>query len=115
MPISYLDYPQNWLHEIRPRILHRAKFKCEVCGLRQYQMVYSVLISGKRFWLPVISNVMSSLDTTKRVQVILTIAHLNHDHTNQAITDNNLKALCQKCHLAHDRRSNTLKRRLRRM
>lgn len=33
-------------------------------------------------------------------KVILTVAHLDHNPTN--CNDNNLKALCQKCHLNYD-------------
>lgn len=34
-------------------------------------------------------------------QIILAAAHLDHDPTNSS--EENLKALCQRCHLAHDR------------
>jgi 5-methylcytosine-specific restriction endonuclease McrA len=34
-------------------------------------------------------------------RIVLTIAHLDHDHNNS--TDDNLAALCQRCHLTHDR------------
>ena len=36
-----------------------------------------------------------------RVRVVLTIAHFNHTPGDDR--DENLKALCQWCHLAHDR------------
>jgi hypothetical protein len=32
--------------------------------------------------------------------IVLTIAHLDHDTTNNA--DSNLLALCQRCHLSYD-------------
>ena len=32
--------------------------------------------------------------------VVLTTAHLDHDTTNNA--DDNLRAMCQRCHLTHD-------------
>lgn len=35
------------------------------------------------------------------VRVVLTIAHLNHDPSDNR--DENLRALCQWCHLRHDR------------
>jgi len=35
------------------------------------------------------------------IRCVVTIAHLNHDSTDHA--DSNLAALCQRCHLAHDR------------
>ena len=33
-------------------------------------------------------------------EIILTVAHLDHDKTNNRFS--NLKALCQRCHLRHD-------------
>jgi 5-methylcytosine-specific restriction endonuclease McrA len=39
------------------------------------------------------------------VRIVLTVAHLDHDPTNNA--DENLKALCQRCHLSHDREQHT--------
>lgn len=39
---------------------------------------------------------------TRIVGIVLTIAHLNHDPTDNR--DENLRALCQWCHLDHDRR-----------
>lgn len=43
MPISKENrklYPKNWTREIVPRILKRAGFKCEKCGLHQYSVGY---------------------------------------------------------------------------
>jgi 5-methylcytosine-specific restriction endonuclease McrA len=43
------------------------------------------------------------------VKIVLTVAHLNHD-----ITDNrpeNLRALCQRCHLTHDKEQHAQTRR----
>lgn len=33
--------------------------------------------------------------------VVLTVAHLDHDTTHN--TEDNLRAMCQRCHLTHDR------------
>ncbi len=77
MPINYDLYPGNWHSEIRPRILARAKDRCEWCGAQNYQ---------------------PHPETGSKV--VLTIAHLDHkliDHS-----DSNLTALCQRCHLRHD-------------
>lgn len=38
----------------------------------------------------------------KKVKVILTIAHLDHDETNLNVTDERLMAMCQLCHLRYD-------------
>lgn len=71
-------YPYNW-GEISLRIRYeRAKGVCEFCGA----------VEGKPN--PKTGSI-----------VVLTVAHLDQDPTN--CDDENLKALCQKCHLDHDR------------
>lgn len=77
MPIDYSDYPSNWKTEIRPAILNRANNRCEICGAKNYE---PHPITGSK--------------------VVLTIAHLDNDITNNR--DENLAALCQKCHNSHD-------------
>lgn len=69
-------YPENW-KDIRERILERANYKCEWCGTENYV-----------------------LHPVTKAKVILTIAHL--DHTPENCNDENLKALCQKCHNSYD-------------
>lgn len=44
----------------------------------------------------------------KMSQVVLTVAHLNHDCRDDR--EENLKALCQWCHLSHDRKDNARRR-----
>jgi 5-methylcytosine-specific restriction endonuclease McrA len=70
-------YPSNW-KAIRRDILERENHRCKFCGVANYQ---PHPITGSR--------------------VVLTIAHLNH--TPEDCADNNLAALCQRCHFAHDR------------
>jgi hypothetical protein len=38
----------------------------------------------------------------KRIKVVLTIAHLDHDETNMDVKDERLMAMCQLCHLRYD-------------
>lgn len=87
MPIKDKSlYPKNW-KMIRERILRRSKNRCECvgechrhtkhCPARQHQ-----------------------LHPTTQSKVVLTIAHLNH--TPQDCRPNNLKAMCQFCHLNYD-------------
>lgn len=111
MPINYKLYPDNYLTEIRPSILKRANYCCEHCGLANYQL-YRFLPNGDReqlnyfidqnyrnaFYVATISN---DYTPHKWKVCVLTIAHLDHDiNNNEPI---NLKALCQRCHLAYDR------------
>ena len=76
-------YPKNW-QEIRAKILDRAGHSCEFCGVKNYEIVFRTYKSGK-------SNL---------TKIILTIAHLHPPIEN--CSDENLKALCQKCHLQYD-------------
>lgn len=47
--------------------------------------------------------------TTFRGRVVLTIAHLDHTPENSA--ESNLRAMCQRCHLAYDREHHAATRR----
>jgi len=78
MPIDYSEYPDNW-QEISKRIrFERAGNKCEWCGAENHK---PHPITGSK--------------------VVLTVAHLNHVKSD--VREENLKALCQRCHLNHDR------------
>ena len=89
MPIDYGKYPENWKTEIRPRILARAENKCEWCGVENSTYRGSTLI-------------------------VLTIAHLR-DADPMNVDDDNLSALCQRCHLNHDRPHHIATRRTNRL
>jgi len=82
MPIDYGRYPDNWLTEIRPAILKRANHRCEWCGVANGAPLH-------RF-------------PGDRQRVVLTIAHV-YDPNPHNCDPANLAALCQRCHLAHDR------------
>jgi hypothetical protein len=101
MPINYKDYPRNW-KEIRNRILDRAGHKCEHCGVPNYLFVWR---DKKGQWHPMPEGHEADamvLDGFKFTKIVLTIAHLDHDKHNHEVSDDRLKALCQKCHLGYD-------------
>lgn len=81
-PENRLRYPKDW-KRIRAGILSRADDCCEgspqfpECRVRNYS---EHPVTGSR--------------------VVLTIAHL--DHTPENCEPSNLKAMCQRCHLAYD-------------
>ena len=77
MPVDWSRYPRNW-KRIRRGIIRRSAGRCEWCAAENYQPH------------PVTAS-----------RVVLTIAHMNHDTTDNA--DENLKALCQRCHNRYDR------------
>lgn len=77
MPMDRSKYPKDWKaisHRIR---FERAKGKCERCDAENYR---PHPVTGSK--------------------VVLTTAHLDHDTTNNR--DDNLMAMCQRCHLRHD-------------
>lgn len=83
MPINYRDYPHNWFTDIVPAIRIRSGDRCEGspafpdCRAKNKE---PHPITGKK--------------------VILTTAHMDHDNTNNDL--DNLRHLCQRCHLRHD-------------
>ena len=117
MPIDYSRYPPNWKTEIVPRILERANNCCENCGIKNGSKATSLALkvldtrSGryklKRFWMQEYGDLTRMAPfalpgETKRITVVLTIAHLDHDETNHDVQDERLRAWCQYCHLNYD-------------
>ena len=122
MPIDYKKYPPNWLKEIRPRIMQRANNTCECdgCDFKHLEEVWSVKHKGKTSgWYRNFEDANNMPKTNeskfnfklkktidvpnpKKVKVVLTIAHLDHDETNHDVTDDRLMAMCQICHLRYD-------------
>lgn len=107
MPCDYSKYPQTWKSEIRPAILERAKHCCEQCGVANYATGARDL-DGNWHSSKQICNMNSDVGYgyfgtygVKDTKIVLTIAHLDHDITNNDPA--NLKALCQKCHLNYDK------------
>lgn len=122
MPIDYKKYPPNWLKEIRPRIMQRANntCECEDCNFKHLEEVWAVRYKGRTTgWFRDFdkanlqpktteskrnkkSGRVEIIENPKRVKVILTIAHLDHDETNHEVADERLMAMCQLCHLRYD-------------
>jgi len=100
-------YPENWADEIRPAILKRDNFKCQMCPVKHRQYVFFDQ-----------SNKMIIIDRTeceelkangyKAYRVYLQVAHRDHlkiDHSPE-----NLFSLCPRCHRLYDKRYDTLLR-----
>lgn len=109
-------YPKNWKTEIRPRILARANNCCERCCVKNHDRVFRFVDQcGYHFYMTEIGAVFDAEDgelcgyaritdmpAGRFVSIVLTIAHI-HDHDPANCADDNLAALCQRCHLQHDR------------
>lgn len=91
-------YPKNW-KQIRKYILQRANNKCEFCGVDNYSEGYRDK-DGNFIKSEGMQQEADILDGEKIIRIVLTIAHLDHDPQNNDY--NNLRALCQRCHLRHD-------------
>lgn len=109
MPIDYSKYPANWKDEIRPGVLKRANYKCEVCGVGQrwkgYRDRVGDFVHCDEFMLK-----WAKKHNTKIITIYLAVAHLDHDVENNE--DSNLRAMCQQCHNRYDaefRKVNRLK------
>lgn len=106
MPVDIKRYPVNW-KEISLRIRRRSRGRCECEGEcmshesnKKYGMAKRCIArNGKPH--PLTGSI-----------VILTVAHLGADypdgtkgnkHDKMDVRDENLKAMCQRCHLNFDR------------
>lgn len=90
MPWDRSRYPAEW-EAIVARIAARAGGRCECCG-ECGRCKPGVRCEAR--------NKAPHPATGSRV--VLTTAHLDHDTTRNS--DDNLKAMCQRCHLATDLR-----------
>jgi 5-methylcytosine-specific restriction endonuclease McrA len=113
MPIDYSKYPKDWKTKIRPDILKRDENKCAFCGVENYTIGVrdkhgnlTPLDAPEKLLKEYNYNIIGG--KVKPIKIVLTIAHLDHDRTNNDYS--NLAALCQKCHLDHDRKDNQRRR-----
>ena len=96
-------YPADW-PQIRARILERAGNCCEGspafpdCRARNYSWRHR--LTGELYGS--IDEAPSANDAGELRRFVLTIGHLDHMPENCA--DENLRAWCQRCHLAYDLR-----------
>jgi len=108
-------YPKNW-KEISERIRFiRADNRCEFCGVENYSVGYHeenlfyVMAKppynhpeGLRDYKAAleIKELFNEWQEPKCIVIVLTTAHLDHNPENNE--EENLKALCQRCHNRHD-------------
>lgn len=109
MPFHKERYPDNW-KQISLAIRERARQQCEWCGVKNGAI-------GARdkhgVWHDEDNIHHMNSDTGYLLfgdfpdmrRIVLTVAHIDHDTMNN--DPSNLAALCQKCHLGHDREQHT--------
>jgi len=116
MPADMSTYAPYW-HKLSRHIRHvRAGDCCEWCGVKNGRNIIRSGIDPEHYvyydpladcvytypngdWIRM-SELPSEFDG-EPIRIILTVAHLDHDKTNNRFS--NLAALCQRCHLNHDR------------
>lgn len=115
-PENLHRYPPDW-PQIRARILVRAGNRCERCHVanghrggrlrdgtfcnavpEQDMLRLKWPAPGTVAWCALPDR--STWVKLRIIRIVLTIAHLNH--VVEDCSDSNLRALCQRCHLAHD-------------
>lgn len=89
-------YPKDW-KAIRQRILERAGHKCEKCAVPN--RCYRNRCTGSITYDEMTVESWAE-DGELATRIVLTIAHLDHQPEN--CDETNLRAWCQRCHLAYD-------------
>lgn len=109
MPMQRERYPANW-KEISLAIRARDNNCCKWCGVQNGAIIrrledgesytYYGQYTTKAEW-----DAKWSRLRPKVIRVVLTVAHIDHDSTNN--DEANLAALCNRCHLRHDNEQHT--------
>lgn len=96
-------YPSDW-KQIRARILERAGNRCEGSpaspDCRAKNGWYRNRTTGELTDNEMQVETWTAVDGDRATRIVLTIAHL--DHTPENCDPSNLRAWCQRCHLAYD-------------
>ncbi|MGH8227053.1 MAG: hypothetical protein ACREU3_03965 [Steroidobacteraceae bacterium] len=104
-------YPPHW-KELSQRVrFGRAHGRCEICG-RPHAVLIRCLLDGR--WFDPVRRIwrdrhgrrarwpdLLALIPQHTTHVVLAAAHLDNDPRNNRLS--NLKSLCQRCHMLHDR------------
>lgn len=128
MPIDYSRYPANWAEISRRIRFERAQGRCEQCGVEHGAYILRSTVDparylrydveSDRYYFPDgsllrvhLSEFPEEYDRDKFTRVVLTVHHIGIDkpdgspgdiHDKTDCRDENLLALCQRCHLIAD-------------
>jgi hypothetical protein len=115
-------YPSNW-KQIREEVRERAADMCEKCGVLNHSLIIRAFYYGEacyryvgqdgailstnvlrasdgKIWSIIPWDAFAIRNEAKPVKVVCTVAHLDHDPTNNDL--DNLRFWCQKCHNSYD-------------
>lgn len=114
-PENAKRYPLDW-PQIREKILRRAWWCCENCGVQNHAwgwrdaegkfhkinkgVIRDTWPKDERHTRKPPFMLATDKGDVKIIEIVLTVAHLDHQPEN--CTPENLRAWCQKCHLAYD-------------
>ncbi|MEZ5044110.1 MAG: hypothetical protein R2828_29725 [Saprospiraceae bacterium] len=108
MPIDYKTYHPKWKKISAFIRYHRARNKCERCGAPNEMVIirnesgWTIAADECQQWnWEKIKASNSAGDLEHFTKVVLAVAHLDRNKHNNRFW--NLAALCQSCHLRHDR------------
>lgn len=113
-------YPRHWPDLSRRVRFERAGGRCQGCG-RPHGLTVRCLPDGRWFdpagstWRdgkgrPARWPDLEQLARQRTTRVVLAAAHLDHNPRNNRLR--NLRSLCQRCHLLHDRQHHLAQRRI---
>jgi ribosomal protein S14 len=113
-------YPSDWSLISRRVRFERASGICQGCG-RPHGVIVRCLPDGRWFdaarhtWRsgrgrPSQWPNLEEAAQMRKTRVVLAAAHLDHDPRNNRLR--NLKSLCQRCHMIHDRPHHLAQRRI---
>jgi hypothetical protein len=97
-PEERARYPKNW-PEISRRIREREGQKCKWCAAPNGKLIDRDKADPAKWRLHKCDGTCCG-EGHQAILVVLTVAHL--DHTPENVADDNLAALCQRCHLRYD-------------
>lgn len=113
-------YPLHWPELSRRVRFERAGGRCQRCG-RQHGTIVRCLPDGRwydpdeRTWRDGKGRSarwpdLEQLVWQRTTRVVLAAAHMDHDPRNNRLR--NLRSLCQRCHILHDRSHHLAQRRI---
>lgn len=132
MPFDRKKYPPDWeqrrerILQRAGQVLDKTgailkQACCEKCGVENRAFVFRGILHGKEVFQYADARIYnypsgkflkideyfpiepaSGDPAQSAIEIVLTIAHLDHDETNWSVKDERLAAYCQQCHLRYD-------------